>query len=239
MQPALGPKLLIPGAIVLAGIIIAGAIMWTSGLKGQNQTATLTQTPSASGQPAAAAPGDIVDDDPYLGSPDAPVTFVEFSDFQCPFCRRLFRETLPQLKEDFIKTGKVKFVYRDYPISSIHGMAETYAQAGECADDQGRFWPMHDKIFEEQERQGSGTITKFSAADVKGWARDIGLDGAAFDACLDSGKHAPEVAKDFSDGQALGVSGTPTVFVNGRSVVGALPYTQFKALIEEALKAGR
>lgn len=234
-EPRRDLKLLVPGAIVLAGLIIAGAIIWTSGFRGSSKTATLTPTPA--GQPTGAASGNIADDDPFLGNPDAPVIFVEFSDFQCPFCRRLFRETLPQLKEEFIKTGKVKFVYRDYPLSAIHGLAETYAQAGECADDQEKFWPMHDKIFEEQDRAGSGTITNFSAADVKRWAREVGLDGVSFDACLDSGKHAGEVAKDFSDGQALGVSGTPTVFVNGRSVVGALAYAQFKALIEAALAA--
>ncbi len=236
-EPALGAKLLIPGAIVLAGIIIAGAILWTNRPGGSRQAAALAQTPAPPGQSAGTAAGDIADNDPYLGKPDAPVTFVEFSDFQCPFCRRFYRESLSQLKEKYIKTGKVKFVYRDFPISSIHEMAEAYAQAGECANAQGKFWPMHDKIFDEQERRGSGTISGITVSDVKRWAREIGLDGTAFDQCLDSGKYAAEVAKDYQDGQALGVSGTPTVFINGRLVVGALPYAQFEVLIEQALAA--
>lgn len=236
-QSKFGSKLLIPGAILLAGVIIAGAIMWTNGLRGARETATVAPTPAPSGE-SRTANGDIADDDPYLGNPNAPVAFVEFSDFQCPFCRRFYRETLSQIKERYIKTGKVKFVYRDFPISSIHDMAETYAEAGECAEDQGKFWPMHDKIFEEQGKRGSGTISGITASDVKRWARDIGLDGAAFDQCLDSGRHASEVAKDYQDGQALGVTGTPATFINGRLVVGAVPYAQFEGLIEQALAGG-
>lgn len=220
---------LIPGAIVLAGVLIAAAVMYSS-------TATRSPGPANVGDSVPeAVSGDLTDDDPTLGNPEAPVTIVEFSDFQCPFCRKFYLDTLSEIKEKYVKTGKVKFVYRDFPLTSIHDMAQTYAEAGECADDQGKFWGMHDKIFEEQQKRGSGTVTDFTAADIKRWARELGLDGAKFDSCLNSGKYTAEVDKDFADGQRNGVEGTPATFVNGLLVPGAVPFSQFKALIEEEL----
>ncbi len=229
---------LVPGAIIVAGVLIAGAVMYSTGAN--------LRGPAPLGKgPVAPAPGesvdaggfrgDLTDDDPMLGSPDAPVTMVEFSDFQCPFCRLLWQDTLPQIKEKYIKTGKVRFVYRDFPLA-FHEMAQKYAEAGECADDQGKFWQMHDKIFEEQAKRGTGTITGITVTDLKQWGREIGLDGVTFDSCLDSGKYKAEVEKDQSDGQAAGVSGTPGTFVNGRLIPGALPYVQFEVIIEEELK---
>lgn len=225
-----GDGWLVPASIVVAGIIIALAIVYANGGFRTRNTAAIATPP-----PAAAASGVSVDDDPALGSSDAPVTIIEFSDFQCPFCRRFWRDALPRITERYIKAGTVRFVYRDFPISSIHDMADPYAQAGECADEQGKFWPMHDKIFGEQDSRGPGTIADVRTEDLKRWARAIGLEGGAFDTCLDSGKYAAEVAKDLSDGQASGVTGTPTFFINGRSVVGALAYEQFVALLDAAL----
>lgn len=228
---------LIPGAIVLAGVLIAGAVLYSSNKPAGNPgQANLGDSVAEK----TANVGDLADDDPVLGNPEAPVTIVEFSDFQCPFCRRFYLSTLPEIKEKYVKTGKVKFIYRDFPLTSIHDMAKTYAEAGECADDQGKFWAIHDKIFNEQDKQGVGTVTDYTAADVKRWARELGLDGAKFDQCLDSGKYAAEVEKDFSDGEKAGVQGTPATFVNGRLLAGAVPFAQFKVLIEEELaRAGR
>lgn len=176
------------------------------------------------------------DDDPYLGKKNAKVTIIEFSDFQCPFCRRLWKDTVSQIKNDYINSGKsVKFVYRDFPLA-FHQMAQKYAEAGECADDQGKFWEMHDKIFEEQEKLGQGTISLFTINDLKNWAKEIGLKEEEFTSCLDSNKYEEEVKKDFSDGTKAGVQGTPTLFINGRVVVGAQPYQTIKAIIEEELK---
>lgn len=224
---------LIPGAIVLAGALIAAAVIYTN-LPKTNPSAKGTGAANKSLEQNAGS--NLADDGPFLGSPEAPVAMVEFSDFQCPFCRRFFKETLPQIKEKYVKTGKVKFVYRDFPLVQIHNMAQKYAEAGECANEEGKFWQMHDKIFEEQEKLGQGTVTGITAADVKKWAREIGLDGQRFDQCLDSGKYAQEVGKDYNDGVAAGVSGTPGTFVNGRLVQGAVPYTQFEQIIEEELK---
>lgn len=228
---------LIPGAIIVAGVLIAGAIFYSSSSR-PPQGAVLSGGGNGGVNGAgtsAALAGDLADDDPFLGSPEAPVTIVEFSDFQCPFCRKLWRETLPQIKEKYVKKGLIKFVYRDFPLTSIHPGAEPAALAGECADEQNKFWVMHDKIFEEQDKGGQGTV-EFDAADLKKWAREIGLNGAQFDSCLDSRKYAAEVEKDLQDGQGAGVTGTPGTFVNGRIVQGAVPYAQFETIIEEELK---
>lgn len=225
---------LIPGAIVLAGALIAAALIYT-----KTRLPPITQGAQVATRAEAIRPADLEDDDPVLGNPEAPVVIVEFSDFQCPFCRRLFNQTLPQIKEKYVKTGKVKFVYRDFPLTGIHDMAEKYAEAGECADEQGKFWQMHDKIFQEQDKRGAGTIIEFTLADVKRWAREVGLDGVRFDDCLDSGKYAGEVEKDYNDGVAAGVEGTPGTFVNGRLIPGAVPFAQFERVIEEELRKVR
>jgi len=168
------------------------------------------------------------DDDAVLGDPDAPVTIIEFSDYECPFCGRFVLNTLPQLKETYIDTGKVKLIYRDFPLG-FHQDAQKAAEATEVARELGgdeAFWMMHDKIFE---------TAQMSVSELKGYARDFGLDGAAFDSLLDSGKYAEEVQKDFQDGQKAGVSGTPTFFINGKMLVGAQPFEAFEQIIEGEL----
>ena len=226
------PNYLVPGAVVLAGAIIAAAVIYA----GNPRSGAPAPSPgTAPRENIAGNAGDLADDDPLLGNPEAPVTVVEFSDFQCPFCRQLWRDALPQIKEKYIKTGKVKFVYRDFPIVSIHDMAQTYAEAAECADEQGKFWLMHDTIFEEQDRRGQGTVSGISATDVKRWAKEIGLDGNAFDECLNSEKYRTEVERDLAAGQGAGVSGTPATFINGRLISGAVPFPQFEAAIDAAL----
>ncbi|MBI3412848.1 MAG: DsbA family protein [Candidatus Aenigmarchaeota archaeon] len=180
-----------------------------------------------------------VDDDPSLGDANAPITVVEFSDFQCPFCRASYRDVLPELKTNYVSTGKVKFVYRDFPLVQIHPAALPAAEAGECADEQKKFWEMHDKIFDEQNKQGQGTIT-FTKDNLKSWAAEIGLDAPKFNGCLDSEKYKSEVQKDLSDGQAAGVQGTPTFFVGNEKdgyivIPGAVPYNAFKKVIDQEL----
>lgn len=174
------------------------------------------------------------DDDPFLGRADAPVTIIEFSDFQCPFCRTFWKETLPQIKQEYIDKGKVKLVYRDFPLS-FHPSAMPAAQASECADEQGKFWEMHDVIFQEQEKQGEGTIT-FTVNDLKNWALKIGLDASQFNQCLDSEKYKTEVEKDGADGSLAGVNGTPAFFVNNQLLAGAQPFSAFKTVIDRALE---
>ncbi|MDP3792276.1 MAG: DsbA family protein [bacterium] len=217
-------------SILVAGVMISGSFLYANNTSLKNGTANI---PSGDQQGKVKVEVSI-DDDPILGNERAKVTIVEFSDYQCPFCRTFWRDTLSQIKKEYINTNKVRFVYRDFPLS-FHPMAGASAQAAECAGDQDKYWEMHDKIFGEQEKLGQGTVT-YTIQDLKKWAGEIGLNRSAFDQCLDSEKYKDEVAKDFADGSAAGVSGTPSTFVNGRQLVGAQPFATFKAIIEEELK---
>jgi predicted DsbA family dithiol-disulfide isomerase len=158
------------------------------------------------------------------GPATAPVTIVEFSDFECPFCKRVLA-TLDQIEEKY--GDKVRVVYRHYPLSS-HANAQKAAEASLCAADQGKFWEMHDLLFNEQQ--------KLAVADLKEKATRLGLDGAKFDECLDSNRHAEAVQADARAGDAAGVSGTPAFFVNGRFLSGAVPFENFAELIDDEVK---
>lgn len=232
--------LLVAGSILLASLMVSAAILSSGKFSLKNADDTAPAVPGA-GQPTTGAPqaptGPVdvsADDDAFLGKKDAPVTLIEFSDFQCPFCRKFAEDTLPQLKKEYIDTGKVRLVYRDFPLS-FHPSAIPAAQGAECAKEQGKFWELHDIIYAEQAKQGSGTV-QFTADDVKKWAVQAGVNATKFNQCLDSGKYKQEVEKDMADGTAAGVSGTPATFVNGRVVVGAQPFSAFKAIIDEELK---
>jgi protein-disulfide isomerase len=167
-----------------------------------------------------------LDDDPTKGSANAPVTIVEFSEFECPFCGDYSRDTFPQIDEAYIKTGKVKYVFRDFPLS-FHENAEKAAEAAGCASEQGKFWEYHDKLFANQ--------SALAVDSLKQYARDLGLDAAKFDTCLDSGVRADEVAKDMAEAKSYRVNSTPTFFINGIKIKGALSFSAFQALIEAEL----
>ncbi len=183
---------------------------------------------------------ELIDDDPYLGNRDAKLVVVEFSDFQCPFCRKFYVESLKQFKKEYVETGKVMFVYRDFPLN-FHPMAEISGEAAQCANDQGKFWELHDKIFDEQQKRGTGTIS-YSEADLKKWAEEIGLNMDEFNACLNEGKYKDEVNKDFDYGYKQGIRGTPGFYIYNREtgkvkiIEGAYPYAQFKQIIEDMLE---
>lgn len=225
-----------PLAILLGLSIIAGSIYlsfgWPNRQVAINQTGNNVAGETA--PPREAFPPAAADDDPFLGNKDAPVTLIEFSDFQCPFCRKLWRETLPEIKKNYIDTGKARLVYRDFPLTAIHPAAQKAAEAGQCADDQGRFWDMHDKMYAEQDKEGTGTI-QFELADIKKWASEIGLNAGEFNNCLDSDKYKKEVEKDLADGTASGITGTPGTFVNGTLIKGSVPYATFAQAIDAAL----
>ncbi|MFL5444824.1 MAG: thioredoxin domain-containing protein [Myxococcales bacterium] len=161
---------------------------------------------------------------PSRGPDNAPVTIVEFSDFQCPYCGRAF-PTVEKLMKDY--DGKVRLVFRHFPLS-FHPNAEKAAEAAACAQDQGKFWPMHDKMFTNQQR--------LAVEDLKSFAKDLGLDQGKFDKCLDSGEKAAMVSADEKDGEQAGVSGTPAFFINGIFINGAVPYEQFKDAVDRELK---
>ena len=170
-----------------------------------------------------------------LGRKDAPVTIVQYASMTCPYCRKFQIETFPVLKKEYIDTGKVKLVFRDFPLMQIHPEALLAAMAVNCAGDQQKYWEYHDKVFREQYNKGDDVI-RLKAADLKKWAKDTKLDQAAFDQCLDSEKYKNEVMKDKADGEAAGVQGTPTFFINGRVMGGAQQYPEYKRLIDDLLK---
>ena len=168
-----------------------------------------------------------VDDDPYLGPQSAPVTIIEFSDFECPYCVTFYRDTLVPLLETFPQ--QVRFVYRDFPLENIHPNARPAAEAAQCAFSQGKFWEFHNGIFQNQSRLGNSLYLELAA--------ELGLDQAAFERCLTSGRFADEVTGDFNAARQLGVTGTPTFFINGRPMVGAQPLEAFVDIVEEELGA--
>ena len=188
--------------------------------------------PAAAAQPRAqpTAPATdmvaLIDDDSVKGDPNAPVTIVEFSDFECPFCGRFYSQTLGQIKSQYVDTGKVKIVYRDFPLS-FHQQAQKSAEAAECAGEQGKYWEMHDILFE---KGVTGGVPSF-----KQYAADLGLNTGTFNTCLDSGAMASEVAQDMRDGQAAGITGTPGFIINGQKVSGAQPFSAFQQIIEAEL----
>jgi protein-disulfide isomerase len=185
------------------------------------------QQPQQRQQPSQPEIIDVsIDDDSILGDEDAPVTIIEFSDYECPFCARFYLNTLPQLKREYIDTGKVKLVYRDFPLS-FHQNAQKAAEAAECAGEQDKYYEMHDKIFENQQA--------ITTTNLKEYAKEIGLNTNEFNECLDSGEMASEVQKDFQDGQSIGVRGTPTFFINGKLLRGAQPFEEFQKIIEKEL----
>src|SRR3989344_5719261 len=221
--------LLTPGAILIGAILVSISICWSAGI--------LPSFSSGSGEDLVkqAQVGNTTevkitkrDDAAIIGS--GKVELVEFSDFQCPFCQRFYNDAYKQIKAKYIDTNKVKFTYRHYPLS-FHQNAQKSAEASECANDQGKFFEYHDVLFENSDADGTGLNT----ADLKKYAVNLGLDAAKFNACLDNGTKEEIVKKDFAEGQRLGVNGTPTIYVNGKAVIGAQPFSVFEAAIEEAL----
>jgi len=180
-----------------------------------------------------------LDDDPLKGDPNAPVTIVEFSDFQCPFCSRFFQQTLPLLDKNYIETGKVNLVYRDMPLDNLHTNARPASIAAECADEQGNFWEYHDILFANQ-----GQWQRLPSAELAttfvGYASDLKIDTASFESCMSSPDMADEVNKDYLEGGQYGVTGTPTFFIGNEKdgfikLVGAQPYSSFQRAIDSQL----
>ena len=166
----------------------------------------------------------MVSTSPTRGRPGAPIEMIEFSDFQCPFCQRAGTA----LTQVFAAYGdQIHFVYREYPLPS-HQNARPAAEAGQCANEQGQFWPYHDRLFANQQR--------LSAADLKQHAADLRLDAARFAACLDSHKYATLIDAEIKAGNDAGVNGTPAFFINGRVLSGAQPFTAFKRIIDDELE---
>ena len=166
---------------------------------------------------------------PKRGADKAPVTLIEFSDFQCSFCRKFWQTTLPLLDKKYISPGKVRFIYRHFAV--LGKPSEVAAQAAECAGEQGKFWEYHDKLF-----ASAGSPLAFTDGKLKSYAKELGLKSQVFNQCVDSGKHLKKVEGETAIGAFLGARGTPAFFLNGQMLVGAQPFEVFESLIEEELK---
>jgi protein-disulfide isomerase len=164
---------------------------------------------------------------PSKGPENAPITIIEFSDFQCPYCAKA-EPTVKDLMELEKYKGKIRLVFRDYPLE-FHKLAPKAAEAAHCAGDQGKYWEMHGRLF-------AGT-PKLEITDLKAYAREVQLDAGRFDKCLDSGEKAKVVQDHFKAGADAGVRGTPAFFINGRMISGAQPLEAFKAIIDAELAA--
>ena len=172
---------------------------------------------------------------PPLGDKDAPITIVEFSDFQCPFCKRFFDDAYPQIKSEYIDKGLVRLTYRHLPLENLHPNAKKAAEASECANDQGGFWDYHDKLFTEFDNW-SGLTSETLIPELSKYATELGLDGQTLTSCLDSDKYTEKVDNDIADATTAGATGTPTFFINGKILVGALPFQTFKTLLDKELQ---
>ena len=201
----------------------------------------LRRQPTAAAAPAV--PRDIVltiGDAQFKGNANATLTLVEFTDYQCPFCARHVKETVPQLDRDYIATGKLKYVFRNFPLESIHKLSFKAHEAAICAGEQGKFWEMHDRLFASQ--------AALTPADITGYAQAMGLDIQKFQGCFNIGLHTDQIRKDIAEGQKAGVTATPVFFLGvttpnsptlkvAKTIVGAKAYSAFKEEIDALLAA--
>src|SRR3989344_2730238 len=196
--------------VVLATALVVLALVWVRD-SGSAPSAAAVGDSAPRGTASASEDGNYV-----KGDEDAPVTIYEFSDYQCPFCGRFFSTTLPEIEETYIKTGKVKLVFNDFPLDSIHPEATPAALAARCAGDQGKYWEMHDILFTNQATLGNSAY--------KQWAVQLGLDVTEFNNCLDTRKHLSAVRSNLAEGQQAGIQGTPGFVINGQLISGAQPF---------------
>lgn len=214
-------------------------------LENQVKNGNPTTAATAEGEdalPSVAQPPQIVKVDngklPILGNKDAKVTIVEFSDLQCPFCKKYLDDTHEQIKEKYIDTGKVKFTFRHYPLTSIHPNAQISSEAAECANEQSKFWEFHDKVFAEQETWSPQTLADATNSFVD-YAGGLGMDTEQFRSCVEGSKYKATVEADMEAGNKVQVDGTPAFFVNGYRLVGAQPFSEFERVIEAELKKAK
>lgn len=221
---------ILPVSILAAAVLIAGAVIYTAGMPG-----AIDNGGNAENKPVVVTSDvlKLTNEDVVLGDLNAPVTIIEYSDFQCPFCGRFFTQTETQVRENYIKNNQVKFVYRHFAFLSEE--SNKAAEAVECAKDQGKFWDFHDAIFISEEKDGKEHNGNLNRALFMSMAAGLGMDTEQFGSCFDSQKYAAKVNRDKAEAQTIGVQATPTLFVNGTKIEGAMPYAQFKAAIDQAL----
>ncbi len=227
---------LLPVSILIAGVLIAGAVIYSTGLKGSDLGANVganlgpdNSNPDSQAQVSL----DLTGEDVILGDPKAPVTVMIYSDLQCPFCGRFYSGAESLIKENYVKTGKVRMVYRHFAFLGPESLAA--AEAVECAKDQGKFWEYHDILIDEENKDGQEHNGNLNESLFKSLAGRLGMNVGPYSACLAEGKYAGKVKSDYSAAQAIGIQSTPTIFVNKYKVEGAMPYDYFKEIIENEL----
>jgi protein-disulfide isomerase len=203
--------LFIPVAFLLG--LGAGYLLWG-----------LSTSPVAVGASAIQRVDVSTDDEPSIGRQDAPITIVEFSDYQCPYCQAFYLQTFSQLLSAY--PDQIRFVYRDLPLPG-HPESQPAAEAADCAGEQGAYWKFHDDLFSGQYPLGRSAYDQYAA--------NLGLDLTAFDNCLNDHRYQSEVKADAADAASLGLNGTPSFVINGRILIGARPLEDFKAIIDEEL----
>lgn len=225
----------VPVAIIIAGAFVAGAIFYTSGKS--NTVVPKLATDNTNKEAAAKIPP-ITAKDHILGNPDAPIVLVEYSDTECPFCKN-FNTTTKQIMDQYGKDGRVALIYRHFPLDSIHPKSRKEATGAECANELGgndKFWAYINRIFEITPSNNG-----LDPAKIPQIAKDIGLDNAKFEACLNSDKYAALIEEDFQGGLKAGVTGTPSTFAvikkTGEQIMipGAQPFATIKSFIDSAL----
>lgn len=224
-------RYIIPISIMVAGVMVSAAVYFGM----QNDESVPSQQASTTTTPQDDQGDQEIDAEistegwPSMGDPGAPVTMVEYSDFACSFCGRFFSETMGQIKEEYIDTGKVRFVYKDFAV--IGG--DRAAEAAHCAHEQDAFWEYHDLLFERQAHDRN----LWSSSDThREYARQLGLDQDALVSCFEERKYQSKVAESIQEAQSNGGRGTPYFIINGRPVSGAQPYSAFSSIIELALE---
>ena len=229
----------------LLGVIVGyGLAMATHGSALGLAPTQVAQAPTAPAPTAAASSAAPTGTPPATGigpsegKSSAPITLVEFTDFQCPFCGRHYTQTYAQIKKNYVDTGKVKYELRNFPLTSIHPNAMIGAEAATCAEKQGKFWEMHDQLFGNQQ---TWSTEKDPTATLEGYAKQLGLNTADFNKCLTGHETDAEIQKDMTDGNSAGITGTPGFWVigpNGKTqqIKGAYPYTTFQTAFDGMLK---
>ncbi len=216
--------------IKLPAWTLAGVAVATAGIIAGVLIAVTQMTSSDGTEPSPTPRTQIPRQGNVLGFSDAPVTIIEYSDFQCPFCRRFFLETERLIIANFVQTGQVKLEYRHFAFLGPESLAA--AEAAECANEQGQFWPYHDLLFQRQGRENSGA---FSKDNLIAFARELGLDTGAFSTCLTSGRYREKVLSQTQEGRSLGITGTPSFLIGRQLIRGAQPYEVFVQAIQQAL----
>lgn len=240
MEPSKKQPYLILIAIIISGLMIAGAIAYKGGFGNSDQKATPKdktlnkkeeenkdkENQTESKDINIAGEGD----DPMLGNPDAPLTMVIFGDFQCHYCRKLELEIKPIIIEKYVKTGKLKIIARDFPFLGKESVLA--AVAGNCALEQNKYFEYSDALHGGQD---TNEIPEVNSGTLKLAAKNLKLNTGQFDECLDSNKYLDEVEKDFKEGRALKIEGTPTTFINKEIIEGAQPFEEFEKIIESMI----